>query len=887
MSAVFLKLLNMSIASSFLVLAVIVLRFALKGAPKWAVCLLWATVGLRLVIPFGITSGLSLLPSAETVKLSGTPNSPPVVDSGLAFVNSAVNPVISGVYERLTPPENDAGAAAPVSKPAADPLLIASIIWASGAAVMLLYALITRLRLEKLTSARLETDKGVFICDGLPSPFILGIFRPRIFIPSGLSDEDEGHILSHERAHIARLDQIWKPLGFLLLSIHWFNPLAWLAYALLCRDIELACDEKVIKRMDGKARAAYSETILGCSRRSRLITACPLAFGEAGAKQRVKKVLNYKKPAFWIIVLAALAAAVCAVCFLTNPKRGVADKVKCVKHAPDADYTIEIQSEDEAFLTDLIGDKNWLEGEMPGSSEYEFTINGRSIGYDPVGRVFFDASHGRWKSLNYEPWVRLQRILKEEISIPFELENAAGFSNDPNVRVGVGGMDTAPRIIITAVFDAVGEQNFEYGEYFCLYRKTPDGYERVPAVADFSFSDIGHLVFAHGFTTQTYSLESCGSLDAGEYRLYLNGVEPTDLWIDFTLSAETKERSFGFTAFSEDKYVLLQAGSVVREHYDAVFNVIWKNIGPDTLTVYDSFSLMFWNGSIWTSLTDEAIPENSVSIPSGYEEGMSYTVKDFDLLEPGKYRLALYAGPTFDATKYRIEFSVESAEDRLAYLKKEYPEYFGLKSSELNVYVCRGSYVLTDKYYQPQDEGIYPELAYSAFSRGISGPDMRLVLSEYDAANYRTAIHPVRSPLSSCMFLPDYELANAYTELYGVYGYRGADADMRLKELRAKTPEYFGLDTENGLDVYVWQMAMGSFSFGIMPGIDGERPENETWDLKGVDAADVKLILSTYGISPADIRVIHTFKPYSDYSFIMADESYVPAVRYMLFGPED
>ena len=311
MDAVFLKLLNMSVTAGWLILAVVVLRFALSKAPKWVRCALWVLVGLRLLLPFSVESALSLIPSAETVSPDILYSQTPAITSGIPALNRAVNPVISS-------------ALAPAAGASANPIQIwtavSSRVWLAGIAAMLLYAAFSWLRMRRRVKASLNVRDHIYLCDDIQAPFILGVVRPRIYLPSGLSAETEAHVIAHELAHLKRRDQLWKPLGFLLLSVYWFHPLIWLAYILLCRDIELACDERVIRGMEKGDMLSYSEALYSCSAPRRLVMVCPLAFGEVGVKERIKAVLNYRKPAFWILAAAVAACAVVAVCFLTNPK---------------------------------------------------------------------------------------------------------------------------------------------------------------------------------------------------------------------------------------------------------------------------------------------------------------------------------------------------------------------------------------------------------------------------------------------------------------------------------------------------------------------------------------------------------------------------------------
>ena len=312
MAAVFLKLLNLSISASWLVLAVLVLRLVSKRSPKWMNVLLWGMVALRLMLPFSIESALSLIPSAETLSPEVVQFDPaPTITSGVELIDNAVNPSLSESF-----------AAAPLAS--VNPLYVwtylAGWVWLIGLGAMLLYALVSYLRLRRRVSVSLPVQDHIYLCDAISSPFILGVVKPRIYLPSGLDEVQRQNVLSHERAHLTRRDHWWKPLGFVLLAVYWFNPVLWLAYALLCRDIELACDERVIRTMDESAVKTYSTVLLACSMPRKAVITCPLAFGEVGVKERVKNALHYKKPAFWVVAASVAVCVVVAVCFLTNPR---------------------------------------------------------------------------------------------------------------------------------------------------------------------------------------------------------------------------------------------------------------------------------------------------------------------------------------------------------------------------------------------------------------------------------------------------------------------------------------------------------------------------------------------------------------------------------------
>ncbi|MBP5555542.1 MAG: hypothetical protein J6X94_11820, partial [Lachnospiraceae bacterium] len=312
MSDVFIKILNMSLSASWLILAVIVLRFLLRKAPKWSMCLLWALVAIKLVIPFSPESVLSLIPSNEVIPQNITMESHPHVNSGIVYLDTAVNPVMES---NLSPQPCDS------ANPMQVVMYMAGIVWCAGVILCLAYALVSYILLRRKVRASKRIEDRIYSCDEVASPFILGVFRPVIYIPSGISREITDYVIAHENAHLKRGDHFWKPLGFIILSVYWFNPLCWIAYILLCRDIEYACDEKVIRDKDREYANSYSQALLDCNAQRRIIAACPLAFGETGVKSRIKGILNYKKPAFWIIVVSIVACLVLAVCFLTRPEK--------------------------------------------------------------------------------------------------------------------------------------------------------------------------------------------------------------------------------------------------------------------------------------------------------------------------------------------------------------------------------------------------------------------------------------------------------------------------------------------------------------------------------------------------------------------------------------
>lgn len=309
MEDIFIKVLNLSIQASILIVVVLLLRFILNKFPRWMKCFLWMLVAIRLVCPFSIESIFSLAPDAEVVNLDNY--------VGMPNIQSKATDTDRSINEYVEIHDNERGT---VEKKNIYPLHILSIIWLVGIVILTAYALGSYLKIWRRVKLSIRTKDNIYICDRIDSPFIFGIIRPRIYLPSGISEEQKENVIAHERAHLKRLDHFWKPFGFGLLTVYWFNPLCWLAYILLCRDIELACDEKVIKDMDVKQKKMYSKVLLSFSESEKHILACPLAFGEVGVKERIKAILNYKKTTFWMIAAVVVSILVTSVLFLTSPK---------------------------------------------------------------------------------------------------------------------------------------------------------------------------------------------------------------------------------------------------------------------------------------------------------------------------------------------------------------------------------------------------------------------------------------------------------------------------------------------------------------------------------------------------------------------------------------
>ncbi len=449
MEMIFLNVFNRSLAAGWLILAVIVVRLFLKKAPRRLSCVLWAVVAVRLLCPFFPVSSFSLIPSGETISAEVVRFAPaPAIDSGIPVLNKALNPMIG---ERF----------APAPGTSVNPLYIwtaiAGIVWLVGAAVMVGYALLSSLRMRNVVreavplgmcaephGARpLETGAAlpdnVWLCDAVRSPFILGIVRPKIYLPSGITREQMLCILAHEQAHVERLDHCLKPFGWLLLSVYWFHPLVWIAYMLFCRDLELACDEKVVGSMDLDGRKAYSHALLACSLQRKTVFSYPLAFGEIGVRERVKGILHYRKPAGWIAAVTVLACAAVAVCFLTDPKEKADDSK--IRYLDQWYSRSDLSAETIAWL-------EWYNGlsaeeQLAVSSEPHdlYELDGYGGGADVTVETV-DAEHDAVGAEDRSDNAKEHMDAGQDADVTEDMTDNAGISVD-TVQVGEGAEDSA------------------------------------------------------------------------------------------------------------------------------------------------------------------------------------------------------------------------------------------------------------------------------------------------------------------------------------------------------------------------------------------------------------------------------------------------------------
>ena len=687
-SAVFLKVLNMGISAGWLILAAVLVRFLLKKSPKWIACLLWALAAVRLVCPFSPESALSLLPSGETVPLDIAAAKSPAIHSGISVLNSAVNPAMA---EAFTPNVGDSANPLQVVIP------VLAVIWLAGAAAMLAYALFSYGKLRRLVSASVPLEAGVLACDEVKSPFILGLWRPRIYVPSGMTGETLACVLTHERAHLRRRDQWWKPLGFLLLAVYWFQPLCWLGYILLCRDIEAACDERVIRDLDREGAAAYSQALLDCSFPRKSVAACPLAFGETGLKQRVKGILNYKKPAFWVVVAALALCAVVAVCFLTDPLRPPLDLDRA-----ELTYAVAMDLRAEEPLFELTGPQleelgSWLRTLKLGRDDPDlggltplYSISAHSeqtgdlllAGYDDAGKhcaLVYGGKHYRIRDPDFIKYLN-------------------------NFCAG-NTMAAAP------------EAAAPFGKFYRV--------EKIDYTSEApSFSILG---FAYTMeNVPRYCLSA-------EYELLME---------DRSTRSWRRAGTFGETELSKENFDALFWGSDAAPGLRRNNQSAWVLVDADSPDIF-YYLLLQKSGEVY--LTYSYWDYSEKNDPHSDDTLIRYV---FALAEDGTAAPGPETAPAEEDGNGDGGFAAPSATD-LDALREKYPEYFDLSAFKgLEVYVWQ---MAEGSYSWGLMEGTNREKTSEELwnLRGTSTEEMRLILSSYDIPEENIFIQPIQKPISS------------------------------------------------------------------------------------------------------------------------------------------
>lgn len=552
MYEVFTKLLNMSLTASILVLVIMILRVALRKAPKKYICILWALVAFRLMCPFSISSvfsaynmlGQSTISSGqvEYFAYNGQAEKPQLIFEVPTVENDNVTPENTLVATKTS------GVHMPT----------VVYIWMFGVIAMVAYALVSYAGLRKEVRASIKKDDRIYVCDEIGSPFILGIISPRIYLPTGIGEEVRENVVAHEKAHIKRLDYIWKPLGYMLLSVYWFNPMMWIAYIFLCKDIEAACDEKVIAQMDRAQIASYSQALLTCATQRRMITACPVAFGETDVKGRIKNVLNYKKPAFWIITLSILTCIIVGICFLTNPKGGdirLLDKASASTSAMSFHY-FDGEKTEIKYLYDvkkeqaIIDEINRLAAKKCESSRIaEFTTPcyGLSISNEEGYMMLLTYCNGLWLNKDgsvYEAAYDFEKLYNNITSESMEIVNGGsgmtntGLLGEYDVRFysqapEMGSEKDAVILSISAiegnnvtvVINNNSSEDFVYGSYYSLQKEIEGTWYVLPhKLSNYAFTDIAYIIPGGESREEVCDLTMYGELLDGHYRIEKGGM---------------------------------------------------------------------------------------------------------------------------------------------------------------------------------------------------------------------------------------------------------------------------------------------------------------------------------------------------------------------------
>lgn len=770
MSDLFIKIFNLAVTAGWIVLAVLLLRPLMRKAPKWISCLLWGIVGLRLVFPFSLESIFSLIPSAEPLPQNITVTTAPAIHSGIGVMNDFVNPVIS---DSLAP---QVGASV---NPMQIVIEVAAYIWLVGVAVMLGYGILSYILLRRKVRASVKGEGKLYFCDDVDSPFILGVLFPRIYLPSGMSGEALDHVLAHERAHLRRGDHVWKPLGFLLLSVYWFNPLIWIAYALLCRDIEAACDERVIGMMDDEAKKDYSRTLLACSMHRKRIMACPLAFGEVGVKQRIKSVLNYKKPAFWIIIIALVATVIVSVCFLTNPKNDVRDLLE-----PGSEWLCE-----DGVRISITVDNSVR---MSGMFLFDHRFNDVVIRYgDGYAEVFRSGINDADYDINEDGLV--------------STDEYSDASTEHLILAGplkARGDD----FVLKIEEDILG-----IGQKELVFKKTKDSGNRTVKLP----------------SEEIYvKVTDCGSDDRG-----------ADI------------------SFIQAKV----------EGGDVVFTLKWKNKSFKTQIYGESFEVYRYEG-------DELIPlefigywkEVAIGVGAFSMTYPSFNITEhFDISALGKYRLV--AGDAW------VEFEVTDS------LGLAFP--YDIKSIGNGLFAsiidfgCDAEGLEVDfrtiQYRSGTARSFLIEWTNDTDRAHVIGPAFEVY--RYEGSKLIPLENKLAHESGEVVIEANFETSYSYmvTDHYdisaeGKYRFESNGAWV-VFEVKPLYDIYTSFDASNGLDVYVWQMAAGSYDFAVMPHEEDHDLSVYMFGMPGVNAASMRQILAAYDIDDDDVYIVPWQNPISSY----------------------
>lgn len=862
MDKIFIEVLNINLTAGFIALAVILMRLMLRKAPKWIFVLMWAFVGIRLICPFSPTSELSVLPSAEPIPGEILYTQTPAISTGVPVLNSVVNPIIS---DSLAPDPTAS------INPMQVVMFVCGIVWLVGIALMLLYTLICCLKIKHQVKEAAILRNNILICDNVDSPFIFGVIRPRIYLPSSLDEKSTEYVIAHENAHIKRGDHLWKPLGFLLLTVYWFNPILWLAYILLCRDIEAACDEKVIGNMDAEGKKNYSNALIECSSPRRIISACPIAFGETNVKGRIKNVLNYKKPAFWIIIVALIACIVASVCLLTDPvddssapKDTSSNDASSIIDGIDSSpldfvaFTYSIAEYRQYFKYDATnGIDVYVTDFKNGEFYYRFAEHKLS-GCDHSGTSVYthiDAMDARSAAAALSTY-----------GLPSNKINYYPYGDTPydcidDARKAVESILPKPteqeleRIYDRTAFDIDGDGKVEYLVAYCAERGD-ECYITVTAIDPTAKKPK---------CITSCRLDAYGKakfVDHNDGKLYINGIKD-GRFFEYALGYVTSEINSYFSAHSTMHLSSLQKMYPEYFAYDL-------SKGVDVCCYVTSVPTLHLLPPYNTAIGSES---DVASLPA-------LTFEQVSLI------LSAYKVP-----KEKVMVKTIYAEKAYSPPEASYGIFYPERPKALQRYIIERLYS-KEKVYPIIEE--LPFHDFYVFDIDNDGKEEKCLLAYgYTSGIYTVTVKIAEFGKSELEYEALVEIPYSYSEpqfvkendkFYvmttdedNIYYYDICISDNgRITFEKAKVmpiptdgeySQYLDLDASNGLDVIVWQMGNNSFSFALLPHKDGEYGLiiDELMNVSGTDAITMRAILNTYSISNDDIYVVPWQHPLSSH----------------------
>ncbi len=986
MTEFFLKIVNMSISASWIVLAVLLLRLLLKKAPKWINVILWGIVGLRLVMPFTLESVFSLIPSAETVTPEIMMDKTPQINTGVPIINNAINPVIS---ESFTPAPMDSANPLQIWIP------IFALVWVIGIVGMVLYTVISFLRVKRKIGTAVLLCDNIYQSESVVSPFVLGILRPKIYLPFNMNEQDMAQVIAHENAHISRKDHLWKPLGFLILTLHWFNPLMWLGYVLLCRDIELACDEKVVKTLNNEQKADYSQALLACSVNRRIIAACPLAFGEVGVKKRIKSVLNYKKPAFWLVLTAIVLSVVVAVCFLTNPASSnnkallsvLNNEKSFINESGEEVYLKDYKVENSAYvapekyaLLDLDGDKKdelvlydnsdygaYIVFHIFEDKVYAFNFGERHLMFLKEDGTFIQSGGAglhKYATLSFKnnTYIINEEAYIDDTNNEYRIngvsstqekakeyehnfhENKRGVSwKKYDYSIGRGyeliynrflfGQETAFNEYDVAkhIEDYFLDENLKENYCYAYFDMTGDKLPELCIDTDiemyfFTIKD-GELYHWHT-ETNTYSK----LLNNGAFLMERHGGAPDHINYEYYELDKNAKRSFSFSfswwdkatadgiefyeingvevsereynrktkkylKIGDDKIKWYSINENIEEAFDMVFNLSnstysnlrvlvtlsVENQTATALTVFDKDTnrkiqtIALNENELFTSRVLYAIDvnfdgEQDIVIPQSSSASASYLsafLWDRDTMQ------YIYA-PTFENlanvaldTKRELVLSSRSSDRTVSYAISDYDE--GSKD-----FVVRK----TLSYYPDETEEnvIYKE-------KQLKNGRLQIVKEFIKPfTNYYTMDPEVANYYENHT---EWQLNSSIWENYLVISQEITYESYKLSvnALKKIYPQFFGVSTDGGLTVYVWQTDAKTYKCHLA-NTSMEAISDNSFAYTVKDSAtieEMKVILSSYDIDKSEITIQPVINPLSSYYYEITD-AYRAKIQAMFFG---